>query len=91
MTWTVGPLFIGVVLHFNPDLGVVGHAVHDIGRRWVWSRNLVGYQVYFVAGVLVAFHFERVQGFVRRWHRQILVVSAGVGVGTLLWLSLIHI
>jgi len=78
-------LFIGVVLHFNPDLGVVGHAVHDIGRRWVWSRNLVGYQVYFVAGVLVAFHFERVQGFVRRWHRQILVVSAGVGAGTLLW------
>ena len=78
-------LFIGVVLHYNPDLGVVGHAVHDIGSRWPWSRNLVSYQAFFVAGVLVAFHFERVLGLVRRWHRQILVVSAGVGVGTLLW------
>jgi peptidoglycan/LPS O-acetylase OafA/YrhL len=78
-------LFIGVVLHFNPDLGVVGHAVHDIGSRWVWSRNLVSYQVYFVAGVLVAYHFERVLSFVQRWHRQIVMVSAAVGAGTLLW------
>jgi peptidoglycan/LPS O-acetylase OafA/YrhL len=78
-------LFIGVVLHYNPDLGVVGHAVHDIGSRWVWSRNLVSYQLFFVAGVLVAYHFERVMGFVLRWHSQILMVSAGVGVGTLLW------
>jgi peptidoglycan/LPS O-acetylase OafA/YrhL len=78
-------LFIGVVLHYNPDLGVVGHAVHDIGSRWPWSRNLVSYQVFFVAGVLVAYHFHRVMGFVQRWHRQIVMVSAGVGAGTLLW------
>jgi len=78
-------LFIGVVLHFNPDLGVVGHAVHDMGSRWPWSRNLVSYQVFFVAGVLVAYHFDRVMGFVQRWHRQIVMVSAGVGAGTLLW------
>ena len=78
-------LFIGVDLHFNPDIGVARHAVHDIGNRWVWSRNLVSYQVYFVVGVMVAFHFERVTRFVRRWHRQILMVSAAVGAGTLLW------
>jgi peptidoglycan/LPS O-acetylase OafA/YrhL len=78
-------LFIGVVLHYDPDLGVVGRAVHDIGNGWVWSRNLVSYQVFFVAGVLVAYHFDAVMAFVRRWHHQIVIVSAGVGTGTLLW------
>jgi hypothetical protein len=48
-------LFIGVDLHYNPHLGVVGHDVHQIGNAWVWSRNLISYQVYFVAGALVAF------------------------------------
>ena len=38
----------------------VGHAIHDIGNGWVWSRNLVSYQVYFVVGVMVAFHFDAV-------------------------------
>jgi peptidoglycan/LPS O-acetylase OafA/YrhL len=78
-------LFIGVDLHFNPDLGALGHAIHDIGNGWVWSRNLVSYQAYFVVGVMVAFHFQQVLQFVQRWHRQILVASAGVGVTTLVW------
>ena len=66
-------LFIGTDLHYNPDIGVVGHYVHDIGSKWVWSRNLISYQVYFVAGALVAFHFEAVFDFVRRWSRWILL------------------
>jgi peptidoglycan/LPS O-acetylase OafA/YrhL len=78
-------LFIGTVLHFDPDIGVVGRAVHDIGSRWPWSRNFVSYQVFFVAGVMVAYHFDRVLAFVRRWHRQIVIASAAVGAGTLLW------
>jgi peptidoglycan/LPS O-acetylase OafA/YrhL len=78
-------LFIGADLHFNPDLGALGHAIHDIGNGWVWSRNLVSYQAYFVVGVMVAFHFQQVLQFVQRWHRQILVASAGVGVTTLVW------
>ena len=51
----------------------------------MWSRNLVSYQAYFVVGVMVAFHFERVIQFMRRWHRQVLVASAAVGVTTLVW------
>jgi len=78
-------LFIGVDLHYNPHLGVVGHDVHQIGNAWVWSRNLISYQVYFVAGALVAYHFEAVFHFVRRWSRQVLVASAVVGVATILW------
>jgi peptidoglycan/LPS O-acetylase OafA/YrhL len=65
-------LLIGVDLHFNPGLGVLGHAIHDIGNRWVWSRNLVSYQAYFVVGVMVAFHYESVLnsssvGIARSW------------------------
>jgi peptidoglycan/LPS O-acetylase OafA/YrhL len=78
-------LLIGVDLHFNPDLGALGHAIHDIGNGWVWSRNLVSYQAYFVVGVMVAFHYERVIQFVQRWHRQVLAASAGVGVTALVW------
>jgi peptidoglycan/LPS O-acetylase OafA/YrhL len=78
-------LVIGVDLHFNPDLGVLGHAIHDIGNGWVWSRNLVSYQAYFVVGMVVAFHYQEVLRFVQRWHRQILAASAGVGVTTLVW------
>jgi peptidoglycan/LPS O-acetylase OafA/YrhL len=78
-------LLIGVDLHFNPDLGALGHAIHDIGNGWVWSRNLVSYQAYFVVGVMVAYHYERVLQFVQRWHRAILSASAGVGLITLVW------
>jgi hypothetical protein len=51
---------------------VLGHAIHDIGNRWVWSRNLVSYQAYFVVGVMVAFHYESVLnsssvGIARSW------------------------
>ena len=78
-------LLIGVDLHFNPDLGVLGHAIHDIGNGWVWSRNLVSYQAYFVVGMVVAFHYLEVLQFVQRWNRQILAACAGVGVTTLVW------
>ena len=78
-------LLIGVDLHFNPDLGALGHAIHDIGNGWVWSRNLVSYQAYFVVGVMVAFHFEQVAQFMRRWHRQVLAASVAAGVTTLVW------
>ena len=78
-------LLIGVDLHFNPDLGALGHAIHDIGNGWVWSRNLVSYQAYFVVGVMVAFHYQRVLQFVQRWNRQIVAASVGVGVTTLVW------
>jgi peptidoglycan/LPS O-acetylase OafA/YrhL len=78
-------LLIGVDLHFNPDLGALGHAIHDIGNGWVWSRNLVSYQAYFVVGMMVAFHYQSVLQFVQRWNRQIVAASAGVGVTALLW------
>ena len=82
-------LFIGTDLHYQPDIGVVGHYVHDIGANWVWSRNLISYQVYFVAGVLVAYHFEAVCNVVRRWSRWVLAGAAVVAVGTMLWYGVV--
>jgi peptidoglycan/LPS O-acetylase OafA/YrhL len=82
-------LFIGTDLHYNPDIGVIGHYVHDIGSKWVWSRNLISYQAYFVAGMLVAYHFEAVFNFVRRWSRWVIIGSGAVGVGTMLWYAIV--
>jgi peptidoglycan/LPS O-acetylase OafA/YrhL len=78
-------VFIGVVLHYNPHLGVVGHDVHEIGHAWPWGRNLLSYQMYFLAGVLIALHIEQMHAFVQKWHRWILAASVAVGVATLLW------
>jgi len=82
-------LLIGVDLHYNPQIGVIGHAIHEIGNTWVWSRNLVSYQAYFVAGALVAFHFEAVFNFVRRWNRWVLLASGITGVATILWYCIV--
>ena len=45
--------------------------------------------MYFVAGALVACHFEAVFTFVRRWSRWILSGSAFVAVGTMLWYAIV--
>jgi probable poly-beta-1,6-N-acetyl-D-glucosamine export protein len=78
-------LLVGADLHWNPDIGVVGHDIHQIGNAWLWSRNLISYQVYFVAGALVAFHFNQVIDFIRRWQRWILLASGAVGVTMIVW------
>jgi hypothetical protein len=78
--------FIGVDLHYNPPIGVVGHFVHRLAPSWLpWSRSLLSYQLYFIVGALVAFHLDEVLDFVRRRHRQIAVASGVVGLATLLW------
>ena len=79
-------LFIGVDLHYNPQLGAVGPFIHHLSPKWlVWSRNLLSYQLYFIVGALAAFHLDRVLDVVQRRHRQILAASAGIGLATLLW------
>lgn len=78
-------LFIGADLHYDPHWGVVGHDVHVIGNVWPWGRNLLSYQLYFIAGAIVAFHIEQILAFLQRWHRWVLAASAAVGVATLLW------
>jgi peptidoglycan/LPS O-acetylase OafA/YrhL len=78
-------LFLGVLLHYNPDLGAFGRAIQEIGHGWPWGRNLLSYQMYFIVGAVVAFHLDQVLEFVQKWHRWILASSVAVGVATLLW------
>jgi peptidoglycan/LPS O-acetylase OafA/YrhL len=86
---TAVSLFVGVDLHYNPDLGWLGKFVHHLSPAWLpWSRNLLSYQLYFVVGALVAFHLDEVLDFVQRRHRQILAASGAVGVVTLAWYSI---
>jgi membrane-bound acyltransferase YfiQ involved in biofilm formation len=78
-------LFLGTFLHYHPDLGAVGHAILQIPDGWPWGRNLLSYQMYFVVGVVVAFHLDQVLAFVQRWHRWMLAASLATGVAALLW------
>ena len=82
-------LLIAVDLHYNPHIGVIGLDIHEIGNAWEWSRSLISYQAYFVAGALVAFHFEAVFNFVRRWNRWVLLASGVAGVATILWYCIV--
>jgi hypothetical protein len=50
-----------------------------------WSRDLLTYQEFFVAGTLVALHFDDVCAFVRGHMRAILVVGGAVGGLMVLW------
>jgi peptidoglycan/LPS O-acetylase OafA/YrhL len=79
-------LFIGIDLHYQPDLGLFGHLVHDLAPSWLpWSRSLLSYQLFFVVGALVAFHLDAVVAFVQRRARWILAASGVVAAATLLW------
>jgi peptidoglycan/LPS O-acetylase OafA/YrhL len=83
---TAVSLFIGVDLHYNPHLGLLGKFVHHLAPTWLpWSRSLLSYQLYFVVGALVAFHLPAVLEFVRRHHIGLLVTSGVIAAGTLAW------
>jgi peptidoglycan/LPS O-acetylase OafA/YrhL len=75
-------MFLGVVIHYHPDLGTFGHALNRIGHGLPWGRNLLSYQMYFIVGMVVAYHLDQVLAFVRKWHRWIVAASVAVGLST---------
>ncbi len=70
-------LVLAADLHYTQYFGVVGSVTHSISLVWPWSRQPLTYQEQFVAGVLVALHFDEVRQFVERYWRH--VVAAGRG------------
>src|SRR5271155_5325302 len=62
-------LFLAADIHWPWFFGALGHGTVWIEHYWPWSRNLLTYQEQFVAGVLVALHFDQVRQFVERWCR----------------------
>lgn len=78
-------LALAADLHYTEYFGVVGHATRSIMSVWPFARDLITYQEQFIAGILVALHFDEVRRFVERRWRQVIALAAGVGVVATLW------
>ena len=78
-------LVLGFTLHYPwlfPPLTDVWKAVSSVVP---WSRDLLTYQEFFVAGTLVAFHLDEVCAFVSRHYRYIFSFSGAIGAVMILW------
>ena len=78
-------LALAADLHYTEYFGVVGNATRSIMAVWPFARDPITYQEQFVAGILVALHFDQVRGFVERRWRQVIALAGGVGVVATLW------
>jgi peptidoglycan/LPS O-acetylase OafA/YrhL len=78
-------LLLAADLHYTASFGIVGQWTHDIANVWPWARNPITYQEQFVAGILVALHFDEVRAFVERWYRQVIAGAVVMGIIATLW------
>jgi hypothetical protein len=78
-------LALAADLHYTEYFGVVGHATRSIMAVWPFARDPLTYQEQFIAGILVALHFDQVRQFVERRWRQVIILAIGVGVVATLW------
>jgi peptidoglycan/LPS O-acetylase OafA/YrhL len=78
-------LLLAADLHYTSSFGVVGDWTRDIAPVLPWARNPITYQEQFVAGILVALHFDQVRAFVERWYRQVIAGAVVMGAIATLW------
>lgn len=78
-------MIIGFAEHYPSRLAPVSHLLHTVNSVVPMSRDVLSYQEYCIAGMLVALHLDQVLDFVSRRYRQILFVTGTVGVLTVLW------
>ena len=78
-------LVLAADLHYTASFGAVGDWTRDVASKWPWARNPITYQEQFVAGILVALHWNEVRGFVERWYRQVIAGAIAMGVAATLW------
>jgi peptidoglycan/LPS O-acetylase OafA/YrhL len=78
-------LALAADLHYREYFGVVGNATSSIASVWPFARDPITYQEQFIAGILVALHFDQVRQFVERRWRQVIALGVGVGVAATLW------
>jgi hypothetical protein len=81
-------LVLGFTLHYPSWFPVLSALCADMSAHLPWSRDLLTYQEFFVAGALVAFHFDEVRLLVARHVRQILLLSGAVGAMMVLWYAI---
>jgi peptidoglycan/LPS O-acetylase OafA/YrhL len=78
-------LALAADLHYTQYFGVVGRVTHSIASVWPWARDPITYQEQFVAGVLVALHFDEVRTFVERRWRAVIALGVVVGIAATMW------
>jgi peptidoglycan/LPS O-acetylase OafA/YrhL len=78
-------LLLSTDIHWPGAFGAVGHATVWLEPHWPFSRDLLTYQEQFIAGVLVALHFDQVRQFVERWCRQVIAGAIAIGIAATLW------
>ncbi len=78
-------LLLAADLHYTASFGAVGDWTRDIASKWPWARNPITYQEQFVAGILVALHWNQVRGFVERWYRQVIASAVLMGIAATMW------
>jgi membrane-bound acyltransferase YfiQ involved in biofilm formation len=76
---------IGLFLHYPSWFSPLSGANQTINQSFPWGRNILVYQEFLVAGMLVAWHFDEVIRFVSRHYRRIFLVSGAMGVLMVLW------
>jgi peptidoglycan/LPS O-acetylase OafA/YrhL len=81
-------LVLGFTLHYSWLFPPLTDAWNAISSLVPWSRDLLSYQEFFVAGTLVALHFDEVCAFVSRHYRHIFVLSGAVGGLMVLWYAI---
>jgi peptidoglycan/LPS O-acetylase OafA/YrhL len=76
---------VSIALHYPSWFPPITHVIHW-ANRWVPSgRDFFVYQVFFVAGMLVAVHIDEVLTFVSRHYRGILASTVAVGLLMVSW------
>jgi membrane-bound acyltransferase YfiQ involved in biofilm formation len=76
---------IGLFLHYPSWFSSFSGANQTINQSFPWSRDILVYQEFLVAGMLVAWHFDEVIEFVSRHYRRIFLVTGAIGVLMVLW------
>ena len=71
MTISLGfATLVGLFLHYPAWFAPLSNFNHSINAVWPWGRNILVYQVFLVAGMLVALHFDEVLAFVGQRSRK---------------------
>jgi peptidoglycan/LPS O-acetylase OafA/YrhL len=73
-------ILFGLFEHYRARFAPASDLTRDINNAFPLSRDVLSYQEFLIAGMLVALHFDQVLHFVGRYYRRILAVTAVVGV-----------
>jgi peptidoglycan/LPS O-acetylase OafA/YrhL len=78
-------LVFGLLEHYHAQLAPASIVTRELNSAFPLSRDILSYQEFLIAGMLVALHFDEVLDFVGRRYRQILALTGVVGVLEVLW------